>query len=100
MVQDFIQVAVFEDAHSGFRGSAFGADLFNQLFKGGVSVPDGFNHILKYAQGDCFADCDVPGQPGAKSMGLGIAKTSWTTVILPPYSSSIILILFVYLYFL
>ena len=26
-----------------------------------------------------------------KSMGLGIVKTSWTTVILPPYSSSIIL---------
>ena len=24
-------------------------------------------------------------------MGLGIVKTSWTTVILPPYSSSIIL---------
>ena len=26
-----------------------------------------------------------------KSMGLGIVKTSWITVILPPYSSSIIL---------
>ncbi len=26
-------------------------------------------------------------------MGLGIVKTSWTTVILPPYSSSIVSVL-------